>query len=90
MRVINGQRGKLAIFKLDDKSGMIEATAADEATMKTYRNILRDDELVVVMGKVQRSFLRGLALVDQPSLGFEPSALPFRKILARGSQWHCA
>ena len=29
-RVINGQRGKLALFKLDDKSGTIEATA-DEA-----------------------------------------------------------
>jgi DNA polymerase-3 subunit alpha len=29
-RVINGQRGKLALFKLDDKSGVIEARA-DEA-----------------------------------------------------------
>jgi DNA polymerase-3 subunit alpha len=62
MRVINGQRGRLAIFKLDDKSGMIEATA-DEATMNTYRNILREDELVVVMGKVQNDrFSGGLRL----------------------------
>ena len=30
LRVINGQRGKLALFKLDDKTDMIEA-AADEA-----------------------------------------------------------
>ncbi len=50
MRVINAQRGKLAIFKLDDKSAVIEATA-DEATIHTYRNTLKDDELVVVMGK---------------------------------------
>ena len=50
MRVINAQRGKLAIFKLDDKSAVIEATA-DEATINTYRNTLKDDELVIVMGK---------------------------------------
>lgn len=62
MRVINGQRGRLAIFKLDDKSGVIEATA-DEATMNTYKNVLRDDELVVVMGKVQNDrFSGGLRL----------------------------
>ncbi|MEY4318397.1 MAG: putative polymerase alpha subunit, DnaE subfamily [Pseudomonadota bacterium] len=62
MRVINGQRGKLAIFKLDDKSGVIEATA-DEATINTYRNTLKDDELVIVMGKVQPDrFSGGLRL----------------------------
>ena len=62
MRIINGQRGRLAIFKLDDKSATIEATA-DEATMNTYRNILREDELVVVMGKVQNDrFSGGLRL----------------------------
>ena len=62
MRVINGQRGRLTIFKLDDKSATIEATA-DEATMNTYRNILREDELVVVMGKVQNDrFSGGLRL----------------------------
>ena len=62
MKMINGQRGRLAIFKLDDKSGVIEATA-DEATMNTYRNLLRDDELVIVMGKVQNDrFSGGLRL----------------------------
>ena len=62
MRVINGQRGKLAIFKLDDKSGVIEATA-DESTLNTYRNTLKDDELVIVMGKVQPDrFSGGLRL----------------------------
>jgi DNA polymerase-3 subunit alpha len=63
MRVINGQRGKLAIFKLDDKSGVIEATA-DEKTINEYRNTLKDDELVIVMGKAQPDrFSGGLRLV---------------------------
>ena len=63
MRVINGQRGKLAIFKLDDKSGMIEATA-DEKTINEYRNSLKDDELIIVMGKAQPDrFSGGLRLV---------------------------
>ena len=52
MRVINGQRGRLAIFKLDDKSASIEATA-DEAVMNANRNTLKDDELVIVSGRLQ-------------------------------------
>jgi DNA polymerase-3 subunit alpha len=51
-RVINGQRGKLALFKLDDKTGMIEATA-DENVINTYRQLLKDDELIIVMAKAQ-------------------------------------
>jgi DNA polymerase-3 subunit alpha len=51
-RIINGQRGKLALFKLDDKSGVIEA-AADEAVLNTARNLLKEDELVIVMAKMQ-------------------------------------
>jgi DNA polymerase III subunit alpha len=52
MRVINGQRGKLAIFKIDDKSGVIEATA-DEALLNANKAILKDDELLIFEGKVQ-------------------------------------
>jgi DNA polymerase III subunit alpha len=52
MRVINGQRGKLAIFKIDDKSGVIEATA-DEALLTANKLILKDDELLIFEGKVQ-------------------------------------
>ncbi|RZL42930.1 MAG: DNA polymerase III subunit alpha [Variovorax sp.] len=52
LRVINGQRGRLAIFKLDDKSQSIEATA-DEAVMNANRNTLKDDELVIVSGRLQ-------------------------------------
>ncbi len=51
-RVINGQRGKLALFKLDDKSDTIEATA-DEAVVNASRHLLKDDELIVVMARLQ-------------------------------------
>jgi DNA polymerase-3 subunit alpha len=57
-RVINGQRGKLAIFKLDDKSGVIEATA-DEAVWNKHRHLLKDDELVIVQGKLQPDRFNG-------------------------------
>ena len=81
MRVINGQRGRLAIFKLDDKSGMIEATA-DEATMNIYRNILRDDELVVVMGKVQPDrFSGGLRLSINQAWDLNQARCRFGKYL---------
>ena len=52
LRVINGNRGKLGLFKLDDKSGMVEARA-DEALLNANKNVLKDDELVFIMGKLQ-------------------------------------
>ena len=52
LRVINGQRGKLALFKLDDKTATIEATA-DEALFNANRHLLKDDELVIVQGVLQ-------------------------------------
>jgi DNA polymerase-3 subunit alpha len=51
-RVINGQRGRLALFKLDDKSDAIEATA-DENVFGPHKHWLKDDELVIVMAKLQ-------------------------------------
>jgi DNA polymerase III subunit alpha len=52
MRIINGQRGRLALFKLDDKTDVIDA-AADEAVFNPHRSWFKDDELVVVMAKLQ-------------------------------------
>jgi DNA polymerase-3 subunit alpha len=52
LRVINGQRGKLALFKLDDKTAAIEATA-DENLLNANRHLLKDDELVIVQGTLQ-------------------------------------
>ena len=58
LRIINGQRGKLAIFKLDDKSAVMEATA-DEAIINASRHLLKDDELVIVMAKMQADRFAG-------------------------------
>ncbi|TAM36754.1 MAG: DNA polymerase III subunit alpha [Burkholderiaceae bacterium] len=52
LRIINGQRGKLVLFRLDDKSSAIDATA-DEALFNAQRNTLKDDELVIVSGRLQ-------------------------------------
>ncbi|MDX9969878.1 MAG: DNA polymerase III subunit alpha, partial [Hydrogenophaga sp.] len=65
LRIINGQRGKVAIFKLDDKSGAIEATA-DEALINQHRHTLKDDELIVVQALAQPDrFSGGLRLKIQ-------------------------
>ncbi|MFM8575082.1 MAG: DNA polymerase III subunit alpha [Limnohabitans sp.] len=58
LRIINGQRGKVAIFKLDDKSGVMEATA-DEGLIHAARHTLKDDELIVVMAKMQMDRFSG-------------------------------
>ena len=52
LRVINGNRGKVIIFKLDDKTDTLEASV-DEATYNANRNLLKDDELVIVQGTLQ-------------------------------------
>jgi DNA polymerase-3 subunit alpha len=58
IRIINGQRGKVAIFKLDDKSAVMEATA-DENLINSTRHVLKDDELVIVMAKLQADRFSG-------------------------------
>ncbi len=52
LRVINGNRGKVILFKLDDKTDTLEASV-DEATYNAHRNLLKDDELVIVQGTLQ-------------------------------------
>jgi DNA polymerase-3 subunit alpha len=62
LRIINGQRGRVAIFKVDDGSEAIEAVA-NESILDANRDALRDDEFVVVQGKVQPDrFSGGLRL----------------------------
>jgi DNA polymerase-3 subunit alpha len=62
LRIINGQRGRVAIFKVDDKTEAIEAVANEEL-LDANRDVLRDDELLVVQGKVQPDrFSGGLRL----------------------------
>ena len=80
-RVINGQRGKLALFKLDDKSGVIEARA-DEALINAHRNLLKDDELIVVMGKLQPDrFSGGMQLTVNQIWDLDQARCRFGKFL---------
>ena len=58
LRVINGQRGKLCLFKLDDKSTVLEASV-DEATLNAHSELLKDDEFVVLTGRVQHDHFSG-------------------------------
>ncbi len=57
-RVINGQRGKLGLFKLDDKSLALDARV-DEALIHQHRNLLKDDEFIVVLAKVMQDRFSG-------------------------------
>ena len=62
LRVINGTRGRVGIFKLDDKSDVIEAVA-NQDTLDANKDLLKDDELVIIQGKVQTDrFSGGLRL----------------------------
>ena len=62
LRFVTGQRGRVAIFKLDDRSEVIEAVANDEL-IEANKALLVEDELLVVQGKVQPDrFSGGLRL----------------------------
>ena len=61
-RSVNGQRGRVLIFRLDDGSESIEAVAPDEL-FETRRDWAAEDRLLVVQGKVQPDrFSGGLRL----------------------------
>ncbi|MEY4978261.1 MAG: polymerase subunit alpha [Pseudomonadota bacterium] len=64
-RTINGQRGKLALFKLDDKTTVLEISA-DEHLINQHRALLKDDELIIVQAVAQPDrFSGGLRLKCQ-------------------------
>jgi DNA polymerase III subunit alpha len=61
-RVINGQRGRVGIFKLDDKTEALEAVMNEEQ-LNLHKDWLKDDELVIVQVKAQPDrFAGGLRL----------------------------
>jgi DNA polymerase-3 subunit alpha len=51
-RMVNGQRGRVLIFKLDDGSEAIEAVANDEL-FEARRELAQEDQLIVLQGKLQ-------------------------------------
>ncbi|MBS3996720.1 MAG: DNA polymerase III subunit alpha, partial [Hydrogenophaga sp.] len=80
-RVINGQRGKLALFKIDDKSGVLEVSA-DENLINQHRNLLKDDELIIVQALAQPDrFSGGLRLKIQQIWDLASARCRFGKYL---------
>ncbi len=80
-RLINGQRGKVALFKLDDKSGVIDARA-DEALFVANKALFQDDELVVVMGRQKPDrFSGGMQLNVTQIWSLERARCRFGKLL---------
>ena len=51
LRVVNGQRGRAAIFKLDDGTDAIEAVVNEEL-LDPNRELIVDDALLIAQGKV--------------------------------------
>jgi len=63
LRVINGQRGRVLIFKLDDRSEVIEAVASEEL-IDAHRELLKEDELLIVQGRVKLDRFNGGLRLD--------------------------
>ena len=63
LRIVNGQRGRIVLFKLDDKTEVIDARASEEF-FTAHRDWLKEDELVIVQGKVQPDRFSGGLLVS--------------------------
>ncbi|MCM5678043.1 DNA polymerase III subunit alpha [Schlegelella sp. S2-27] len=81
LRVVNGQRGRVAIFRLDDKSDVIEAVANEEL-LDAHRELFKDDELLIVQGKVQPDrFSGGLRLNVQQVWDLASARCRFGKYL---------
>ena len=80
-RIVNGQRGKLALFKLDDKSGVIDARVEEEL-YNTHKLLLKDDELLIAMGKVRDDrFSGGKQFTISQILDLEQARCHFGKFL---------
>ena len=81
LRVINGQRGRVAIFKLDDKSDTIEAVV-NEDLLNANKDLLKDDELIIVVGKAQPDrFSGGMRLNVQQVFDLATARCRFGKYL---------
>jgi DNA polymerase III subunit alpha len=80
-RVINGQRGRLGLFKLDDKTAVFEVSA-DENLINQHRNALKEDELIIVQAVAQPDrFSGGLRLKIQQIWDLAAARCRFGKFL---------
>ncbi|MBL8345226.1 MAG: DNA polymerase III subunit alpha, partial [Rubrivivax sp.] len=61
-RTVNGQRGRVVIFKIDDGSEAIEAVAPEEL-FEAQRELAQEDQLIIAQGRLQPDrFTGGLRL----------------------------
>jgi DNA polymerase III subunit alpha len=82
LRVVNGQRGKVAIFRLDDKTEPIESVVNEEL-LTPNTALLREDELLILQGKVQPDRFSGGVRLNVQQIWDLPSARArFGKYLA--------
>ncbi|MDT8991396.1 DNA polymerase III subunit alpha [Curvibacter sp. APW13] len=80
-RVINGARGKMCFFKLDDKSAAIDARV-DEGLMNAHKDLFKDDAFIVVMGQVRDDrFSGGMLLTVKEVFDLETARCRFGKYL---------
>ena len=73
LRVVNGQRGRAAIFKLDDATEAIESVVNEEL-LDANRELLADDSLIIAQGKVQLDRFSGGLRFNIQQLWDLPSA----------------
>lgn len=73
IRVINGQRGRVTIFKLEDKSGSIEVVA-NEAVATSCADGLKTDELLIAECKISPDRFSGGLRANAVQLWSLPAA----------------
>ncbi len=81
LRMVNGQRGRSMIFKLDDSTEVIEAVIHEEL-LESCRELMREDELLVLQGRVQLDrFSGGLRVTVQQAWGLPGARARFGRYL---------
>ena len=81
-RTVNGQRGRVVIFKLDDGTDAIEAVANDEM-FAAQRELMQEDQLIIIQGKLQPDrFSGGLRLNVLQVWGLAAARARFGRYLA--------
>ena len=73
LRVINGQRGRVGIFKLDDGTEQVEAVVNEEL-LDASRELLKEDELLIAQGKLQPDRFSGGLRLNANALWDLPAA----------------
>jgi DNA polymerase-3 subunit alpha len=86
LRVVNGQRGRLILFKLDDSTAQVDIRM-DENLWQAHRDAIKDDQLLVVQGKLSQDRFSGRLQLHADQVWDLPSA---RCRFGRYVQMHCA